>query len=82
MARPLRFKHGVVQFMVRLPTEQRDALQAISAREGIPVAEQIRRAVEAWVSDHPGPRKPTRRSANARATAPRISLKPEHAIED
>jgi len=73
MARPLRFKNGVVQFMVRLPTEVRDELQAISARDGIPVAEQIRRAVSVWVQEHPKPRVRKR---------PGVSLHPADATDE
>jgi len=75
MGRPLRFKSGVVQFMVRLPMEHREALQEISAREGIPVAEQIRRAIEAWTREHPKPK------AKSRRVVP-VSLAPKHAQED
>ena len=33
----------------RLSEELLEALQAIKARDGVPVSEQVRRALEAWI---------------------------------
>jgi hypothetical protein len=39
------------QTAFRLDPELLEALQAIKRRDGIPVSEQVRRALETWVSE-------------------------------
>ena len=46
----------------RLEEELLEALQAIRERDGIPVAEQVRRALQAWI-EAKGVRKTAKRSA-------------------
>jgi hypothetical protein len=47
--RPLQFASGTVQMMIRIPREQRDSLREITTRDGIPMAEQVRRAMAMWI---------------------------------
>jgi len=49
----------------RLPDELIASLQAIKERDGIPVAEQVRRALETWVQSK-GVKKPERPRASTR----------------
>jgi hypothetical protein len=37
------------QTAFRIPDELLDALQAIKERDGIPVSEQVRRALQTWI---------------------------------
>jgi len=74
MARPLKFAKGTQVTMVRLPMEQYEALIARTDAEGIPMAEQIRRAVDAYLALHT-----TRKTTRNRKP---ISLRPRHAQGD
>ena len=51
MSQPLRFPGGTQQLMVRVPRDQYDSLRAIHERDGVPMAEQIRRAIAAWLDE-------------------------------
>jgi predicted DNA-binding protein len=42
------------QTAFRLPSEQIEALQLIKERDGIPISEQVRRAVEVWIVERGG----------------------------
>jgi len=50
MARPLVFKNGTQQMQIRVPQEHYAAMKDIQEREGIPMAAQLRLALEAWIS--------------------------------
>ena len=73
MGRPLRFASGTRQMMIRMPTEQYEALMARTERDGIPMAEQFRRAVTLYLAKVPGPSKRARKA---------VSLVPRHAQEE
>lgn len=70
MARPLRFTSGVQQVMIRIPKEQYEQLLAKTDRDGIPMAEQIRRALTKYLKHEPIPKRRT------------VSLSPKHAINE
>jgi ribbon-helix-helix protein len=87
MARPLRFTGGTQQVMIRVPKEQYEQLREISERDGVPIAEQIRRALTAHVEGRgltPAKPKPElrkgKRARGVRSVKP-VSLSPKHAID-
>jgi predicted DNA-binding protein len=53
------------QTAFRIDPEIMDALQALKERDGIPISEQVRRALRAWV-DQKGLIKPERKRAVTR----------------
>ena len=44
--------------------DQKDALRAIKDRDGIPVSEQIRRAIDRWLAEKATSRRGTRRRSS------------------
>jgi predicted DNA-binding protein len=44
-----------MQINFRLTPEMRDALDAIKDRDGIPLSEQLRRALQHWISEKLAP---------------------------
>jgi len=60
---------GTVSFLIRLTQAERDHLEVIKQRDGIPVVQQIRRALDLWfqrdelLTREKPPRRPVRRRA-------------------
>jgi hypothetical protein len=58
-----------VRFNFFIDPDQRAALAAIKARDGIPESEQIRRAIAAWVAERGADTKTARKRAGTRKRA-------------
>jgi len=54
------------RFEFWIEPEARKGLEAIKELEGVPVAEQIRRAISAWLADHGATQKAERKRAVTR----------------
>jgi len=64
----------VAAFTFRMRTAQLRALQAVQADSGIPITQQLRRAIDLWLQTIEADQVP-----GVRQDAPRLSLKPKHA---
>jgi Ribbon-helix-helix domain len=52
MARPPKFKDNMQRVALFIRPEQLEQLKAIQVKVGVPIAEQIRRAIDAYLKGH------------------------------
>ena len=58
MAKPSRKPNRTKEpYAFWISPDQKEALRAIKERDGIPVSEQIRRAIDSWLAEKAGPPK-------------------------